>query len=227
MTETRKGTLWLHVGTHKTGTTSIQRALQLSADRLRQADVATHPEKNAWALANTFLRPEVRSTPRLSGGHPLPYLAQLEAVPAEIAAARGTATDMVISSEEFCLLRTPLEAFALKTALGAGFERIVPMIALRKLEDWRASRANQLRKTGNWEAQKALPDDQSTDGAWYYDIAALLRFWQGIGTPVVLDYDRICAEEGDVLPAFARIIGQPGLFDGLDIRLNTRKRDLE
>lgn len=165
------GTLWLHVGTHKTGTTSIQRALQLSAARLRAAGVAVDPEANAWALANTFLRPEIRSTPRGNYGEPL--------------------------------------------------------IALRNPDDWRAARADQLRKTGNWEAQKALPDDQSADGAWYYDTAAILAFWQGIGTPVVLDYDRICAEEGDILPAFARAIGQPGLFDGLDMRLNTRVRGLK
>ncbi|WER09571.1 hypothetical protein [Rhodobacter capsulatus] len=44
---------------------------------------------------------------------------------------------------------------------------------------------------------------------------------------MVLDYDRICAEEGDILPAFARAIGQPGLFDGLDMRLNTRVRGLK
>lgn len=224
MNQAGTGTLWLHVGTHKTGTTSIQRALKLSAARLRAAGVAVFPEVNAWTLANTFLRPEIRSTPRMSYGDPLPDLARLAAVPAKIAAARGTAPEMVISSEEFCLLRTPLEAFALKSALAPTFARIVPLITLRNPDDWRAARADQLRKTGCWEAQKALPDDQSTDGAWYYDSAAILAFWQGIGTPVVLDYDRICAEEGDILPAFARAIGQPGLFDGLDLRINTRVR---
>lgn len=118
------GTLWLHVGTHKTGTTSIQRALQLSAARLRAAGVAVHPEAIAWALTNTFLRPEIRSTPRGNYGEPLPDLARLAAVPAKIAAARGTAPEMVISSKEFCLLHTPLEAFALKSALAPAFARI-------------------------------------------------------------------------------------------------------
>lgn len=222
-----QGTLWLHVGPHKTGTTSIQRALKLRAAQLRAAGIACFSEECAWALANTLLRPELNTTPRLSWGHRLPDLAALEALPDILRQDRGGLRDMVISSEEFSLMRTPLEAFALRRTLGIDFARIVPVIVRRNLTDWRQSRADQLRKTGNWDRQKALPDALSTDGAWYYDQDALLAFWAEIGPSVLLDYDRACAEEGGILPAFARAIGQPGLFDGVDLRLNVRSRRAE
>lgn len=217
-----RGTLWLHVGTHKTGTTSIQEAIVARKDALRAAGIAVFPEANAWRLANFFIRPSLRTTPRLQG-LPLPELADLDREMASLAAFRAeNPGDLIISSEEFCMLRHMVEAQALRSTIGAMFARIVPILVLRDVEDWKRSRADQLRKTGVWEAHKALPDELSADGAWYYDAAVIRNFWSGLGDLREIDYDASCRQDGSVLPAFARAIGQGGMFDGLDIRLNER-----
>lgn len=223
----RSGTLWVHAGPHKTGTTSIQSALQDRAEALRAAGLLVYPEKNAWRLANLFIRPDLRTTPRVQGWAPPP--ADAAAVTAGLGKLRalraaGPDCDVIVSSEEFCLLRTAAEAAALRDNLGAPFARVVTVVAQRDPAEWRRSRRDQLRKTGNWQVQKALPDAHSTDGAWYYDPAAITAFWARIGPVRVLDYDAALAADGSILPSFARAIGHPGLFDGLDLWLNARQR---
>lgn len=131
--------------------------------------------------------------------------------------------DMIVSSEEFCLLREALEAHAILSTLGRHFTRIVPILVLRNDADWRASRRDQLEKSGMWELQKALPDAASTDGEWYYDRVALLAFWRTIGKLRVIDYDAALAAQGSILPQFASAIELPGLFNDLDLRLNARR----
>ncbi|MBE9640254.1 hypothetical protein [Salipiger mangrovisoli] len=215
------GTLWLHVGTHKTGTTSIQRALRLREGALREAGLRLYPQENAWGLANLFIRAGLRTTPRVAEMTQVPDLAGFRH---ELAAEHWQlgGADMVASSEEFCLLRETIEAHALLSTLGQKFARIVPILVLRNDADWRASRRDQLSKSGMWELQKALPDAASTDGEWYYDRAALLAFWRAIGPVQVIDYDAALATQGSILPPFAAAIEQPGLFDDLDLRLNRR-----
>lgn len=215
----RAGTLWLHVGTHKTGSTSIQEALVRCADRI---DRSLLPEANAWALANLFLRPNVCSAMRMQGARLPQDLTAYDEAAVMIETARRSHRDMVISSEAFCLLREALEAFAVRAFFGAHFARIIPVVVLRREADWRSSREDQLRSSGLWERQKALQDRDSADGDWYYDRAGLLGFWSMIGTPQIIDYDAAMAAEGSILPAFARAIGRPGLFEGLDLRLNSR-----
>ncbi|MWD29643.1 hypothetical protein E0K89_019355 [Aquicoccus sp. SCR17] len=217
------GTLWLHVGTHKTGTTSIQRALSLRGPDLAAAGVALGPDENAWALANLFLRPELRTTPRVKGRTVPRLLADSDTEIERLAEARGALPDMVISSEEFCMMRTGLEALALHSTLGARFARIRPVLVLRGEAEWRASREDQLRKTGLWEIQQGLPEAQSVNGEWYYDREAIFDFWRAIGPVTVIDYDDAVAREGTILPAFARAIERPGLFGGVDLRLNQRR----
>lgn len=220
---TPSGTLWLHVGTHKTGTTSIQRALRLKEAALVAQGIALSPYENAWQVATLFLRGTLVTTPRLTGMCTLPRLPDYDAIATRLRSSRGSCADMILSSEEFCMLRDGLEAFALRSFFRPMFARIVPILATRDPAHWQASRADQLRKSGTWEQQKALPDAHSNDGPWYYDLAAIRRFWEAIGPVTLIDYDAACATEGDILPAFARAIGQPGLFDELTpLRLNER-----
>lgn len=216
------GTLWLHVGTHKTGSTSIQEALSRRAEGLNQRGRRLLPEANAWALANLFLRPNVCSAARMLGTAGPESLKDFDEASAKVAVALRSDRDMIISSEAFCLMREALEAFAIRAFFRAHFARIVPVVILRREEDWRRSREDQLRKTGLWERQRALADRDSADGSWYYDRGALLRFWSMIGSPQVIDYDEAMAADGSILPAFGRAIGLPDLFEGLDLRLNSR-----
>ncbi|HRO14735.1 MAG TPA: hypothetical protein PLL33_06780 [Paracoccus sp. (in: a-proteobacteria)] len=217
-----QGTLWLHVGTHKTGTTSIQRAVGLREAELAAAGIALWPEANAQELANHFIRPSLWTIPRLLGISAPVDVAIFDELAARMDAARGGRHDLLISSQEFCMMRDALEAQVLKGTLGQVFARVVPIMAFRDVDDWRASRTDELVRIGMWERQEALPDALSSDGDWYYDAAAVRRFWAQIGDGVEIDYDMAVAREGSILPALARALGQPGLFDGLDLRLNRR-----
>jgi hypothetical protein len=214
--------LWLHFGTHKTGTTSRQKGLRPKRDVLAQSGVQVWPEKNAWRLANLFLRPSLKTLPRVAGTATLPTLGDIGAASDLVRQNLGAFRQMIISSEQFCMLRDALEGYALVTVLRSVFDRIVPIVVLRNLADRKASREDQLRRTALWEFQKSLPDDQSADGDWYYHHAAIVAFWQNIGPTCVLDYDEACARDGSVLPAMAQALGRPGLFADLALHLNRR-----
>ena len=209
------------MGTHRTGSTSIQRALRMREAALRDAGTRLYPQENAWGLANLFIRAGLRTTPRVKQMTHVPDLAEFRS---ELNAAHWQlgGADMIASSEEFCLLRETIEAHALLSTLGQHFHRIVPILVLRNDADWRASRRDQLSKTGLWDLLKALPEEASTDGEWYYDRDALLAFWRNIGPLRVIDYDAALSAQGSILPQFADAIEQPGLLDDLDLRLNRR-----
>lgn len=216
------GTLWLHVGTHKTGTTSIQRAISLREAELADAGMALWPEANAQDLANHFIRPSLWTIPRMLGISAPVDVAVFDELAVRMNDARGDRPDLLISSQEFCMMRDALEAQVLKGTLQQVFEHVVPIVAFRNVDDWRASRTDELVRIGMWERQEALTDALSSDGDWYYDPAAVRRFWAQIGNVVEIDYDVELAREGSILPAFARALGRPALFDGLDLRLNRR-----
>lgn len=216
------GTLWLHVGTHKTGTTSIQRAISLREAELAAVGIAIWPEPNAQELANHFIRPSLWTIPRLLGISAPVDVAVFDELAARMDEARGDRQDLLISSQEFCMMRDALEAQVIRGTLRQVFERVVPIVAFRDVDEWRASRTDELVRIGMWERQQALPSTLSSDGDWYYDAAAVRRFWAQIGDVVEIDYDAAVTREGSILPAFARALGQPGLFDGLELRLNRR-----
>ena len=219
---TPRGTLWLHVGTHKTGTTSIQEAVAQRRAELAAAGVAIWPERNAQQLANHFIRPSLWTIPRMLGISAPVDLAVFDELAARLDEARGGADDLFISSQEFCMMRDALEAQVLRGTLMQVFRRVVPIVAFRDVHDWRASRADELNRIGMWERQDSLPDTLSSDGDWYYDPLAIRRFWAQIGEVTEIDYDAATARDGSILPEFARALGHEGLFDGLDLRLNRR-----
>lgn len=219
------GTLYLHVGTHKTGTTSIQEAIRQKSAVIRAAGIALHPMRNASYLASQFLRPDVRATVRVMGA-PLPTLASLDAEIDIVARARGNQRDMLISSELFCMLRTTLEAVAIRAKLGAMFQNVVPILFIRNEQDWRKSRSDQLRRAGHLDYQMSLPSNQSIEGEWYYKIDEVKAFWSQIGDLHVIDYDKACKKYGGVLDPFSKAICLSGVFDGLDLRLNARSSPL-
>ncbi|MGL6208496.1 MAG: hypothetical protein ACRC14_01545 [Paracoccaceae bacterium] len=216
-------TLWLHVGTHKTGTTSLQYALRRKRGILAKTGVKVWPEQNAWRLANLFLRPTMQSNTRAKGNAVPPTLAEIRAAHGIIVGNLGDFRQMIISSEQFCMLRQPIEAFGLSSILGDLFDRIIPIVTFRNDADWRASWQGQIRRAGVWEFQTGLPDDQSANGDWYYDRAAIIAFWQDFGPVRVVDYDAACARDGSILPAMAEALDQPGLFADQSVRLNARE----
>jgi hypothetical protein len=212
------GVLYLHVGTHKTGTSSFQDYLASQSAALLAEGKRVYPEKNAYRLANLFIRRSLVTSPRhqYDPRKPdlrcaAPSLDDFEAGVAAFARHGNLPDDLVISSEEFCLLREPCELYALKQGMAGLFARIVPVIVLRQMAQWRESRQDQLHKTGLLQAMQSLPDAQSTNGSWYYDHSAIVDFWSRVGKPVVINYEAALASEASVIPALCRAIGHVAL----------------
>lgn len=62
-----EGTVWLHIGTYKTRSTSIQKALREKEKLLNDRGIVLFGESNDWELAHTCLRPSLMTTMRASG----------------------------------------------------------------------------------------------------------------------------------------------------------------
>jgi len=216
--EVKNRRLFLHVGTHKTGTTSFQAALCEMAPQLRSAGfevlygkpIARKRSANAFLLANCFIRPSLKTSPRLLRNAPMPDEADTQRVMAGLAkmVEASAAHDFVMSSEEFCLLRTPEEAERLLQHLTPLFSEIVPILCLRSREAWAASRENQLNKTSVTPLLEGVSDAESTNGSWYYQTDELCAFWEGIGRLIVIDYDAVLERDGSVFPALFDAIEQ-------------------
>jgi hypothetical protein len=223
--------LFLHVGPHKTGTSSFQRAVAERAEALHAAGLAvwrdSEGRSNAGALANLVTRPELQTAPRLRGRTGAVNDERRRRAARRVARwAANAPEDLLISSEAFSHLRSAQEADWLRAILPDGITRIVPILVRRPLADWRASRRAQLEKVGVVAALDALNDDAlSCDGEWYYDWARLETFWATFGPPLVLDYATEVAAHGSILPALARAIEQPDSLTGLEATwLNERPR---
>ena len=226
--------LFIHIGPHKTGTTSIQAFLARNHLELQKRGVAVYFEEispgvvgaNVWALAHCFIRPELQTPMRLL--RPV--------APAGSAAAtqqvqrfrdwseRQTAPTCIVSSETFSFLRTDQEAGDLKRALSGLFDRVSPILTLRNPTDWRRSWNHQLHTMAVWDRIATLPDDARVDGAWYFDIVGLRRFWGQFGQVVELDYAAALQGHGSIIPPFRSTIGISGPELDDDIFLNVSER---
>ncbi|MDR5654430.1 hypothetical protein [Ruixingdingia sedimenti] len=202
--------LYLHVGTHKTGTTSVQAVLTHQAADLRARGVEpaldARGRANLAGLAHLFIRPGLRTPRRLQDPAGAAW------GPGELAAwrqgVRGSAcATHLISTEAFCFLRTPAEAAALCTELGGVFDEIRPILVLRQEAAWRQSWLAQLQRMGLSERIAAEPEASRITAAWYFDREAIRSFWEGIGPTACIDYDAEMAAQGTILPAVLRAAG--------------------
>lgn len=213
--------LYLHIGTHKTGTTSFQASLGANLSRLKRRGYhafslpgrkvkwyqAKRRRYNVGKVAHTFMRPGMASIARLEARNLNPnpenqaklrakFLADLKAI---------TAQNLIVSAEGFTFLRTAEEKALVRDFLeGLGREVTIILVA-RGEEGWRASWENQLRKKPKvWKRTQKLPDEQRADGEWYYDWQSILDFWSDLGDLRIVSYDEAMASEGNAIPAVYR-----------------------
>jgi hypothetical protein len=231
------GQLFLHVGTHKTGTTAFQLSLRANAKALaaqgfrsisqpvKKPGAKLRRKHNLAHLSHSFLRPDIATVSRLQRGLPdidageeaelrAGYLARIQA---------RKEPGLILSSEGFCFLRTPGEAALMRDFLAATGREVTVLLVIRNEADWRASWHNQVRKLPAASAlNDTLPDSRRADGEWYFDIAAIRGFWEPMGDLRVIDYDAEREAEGSILPALYREIGADTRGLALDFRANPR-----
>lgn len=196
--------LILHIGTHKTGTTSFQRLLADNETILQAQGVFAVSEPkhrradgprsfNCVGMADLFLRPEVLSGARLRQHwiSQLPLEArQNELSQRQTLLAGRTEEVMVLSAEVLCFLRTASEQADVRHFLAALERRVQIVLVTRDMAEWRASWASQLAKDPKVaQGMIGLAPAQRIDGPWYFDLEAIRQFWQPLGQVIELAYD--------------------------------------
>jgi hypothetical protein len=226
--------LYIHVGPHKTGTTSIQAFLAQKRLELAGRGVAAYAEvvpsgavqTNAWHLAHCFIRPELLTPMRLLGHGPSP---ESPAATEKIAVFRDwcrrvAAPTCVVSSESFCFLRTDQEFNDLNGAVSDLFDRITPILTIRDHAEWQRSWDHQLRAMTVWDRVAALPEHARVDGSWYFDVGSLRAFWARFGEVIEMDYAAAMRDHRSIIPPFREAIKVEGSEFEYDAFLNASPR---
>jgi hypothetical protein len=203
----------LHVGTHRTGTTSLQGFLRAHDDLLATVDTGYPPgfllpvvhtelplltvrAERTWPARLRF--PETRRASWVAAAQ--------EHVRAQVT-ADGPST-LVYIHEDLSYLRYDDELERLR-GLFAGCE-VQVVVVLRERESFLRSYRSQLLGTGF-----ELSDDPDSfaylgEDSWLLDHDALVggyQRWFGKTNVAVLDYDATMERDGSVIPVFAELLG--------------------
>jgi hypothetical protein len=207
----------LHVGTHRTGTTSLQHFLHTQAELLASVGAAYPPG---------FLFPSVHSElPLLAARAEWLWPARIRLPetrrPAWLAAAAAHVREqlrapiqpvLVYSHEDLSYLRTDDELERLRDLLAVPSVDVV--VCLREPGAFLRSYRDQLTALGF-----ELSDDRDSfayvgEDSWLVDYEALLggyRRWFGADRVHVIDFDADAdtGAEGSIIPAFGDLLGIP------------------
>ncbi|MCP9786472.1 hypothetical protein [Cyanobium sp. N5-Cardenillas] len=214
--------VFIHIGTHKTGTTSLQACLRSCASELAAAGILV---PSAGTLCETSghhnlafqLAGDTRYDSALGGLNEL--LEELRFADRSLRSRRA-----VISSEDFfCLVEKPEGLDRLETALRREGHSVTWVMFLRRVDDYSESLYTTLWGCGvrprfgypgfvlSILAKGKYSQTQRFGGSvHYFDFAAFARRWRHLSTSRLLlrDYDQAVSTEG-VLPCFLRILGAP------------------
>ncbi|MBM5821213.1 MAG: hypothetical protein FJ082_01765 [Cyanobacteria bacterium K_Offshore_surface_m2_011] len=222
--------LFLHIGDHKTGSTSIQAFLRQRASDLQAAGiyvptaVTYSPQSGHHHLAFELLE-DKRWNPAYGG------LAELVAELRRCPLPRA-----VISCEDLSLLVVrPDRLRQLEESLRAEGHSVSWLMFLRRVDDYLESLYCELRRSGQ-RARLGYPGFAFPFLLWgrryskFCDYSAFVRRWRGVsGSPLhLLDYDRAVGAEG-LLPRFLAAIGAPASLIEADHDapvLNRRRQEI-
>lgn len=204
----------VHIGTHKTGTTSFQTVLHECRDTLEGQGflLATDNDSRlSTALAQLVLRSELQPPFRLT--NPDLNLASRQPgfrnhIREQIASGYET---VIFSHEALSFVRTAREIRVLRRLLFPRKVRIV--VTVRSPEDFLESwRANLLRhwNIGRSEFDGSFMNTQAD--SWLARFDELVRVYVagfGKGNVTVVDYDHELRENGDIVPSVWGACGLP------------------
>lgn len=221
--------LFVHIGTQKTGSTSLQQVLGDNRDFFGEHGYYVHAPGDRTKSANlnrfamTALRDEVRTRARQLDrfGRFNSSLAARFLARSKLRRRFGASgcPAAILSSEMFSYARSDVERrrFAF---LFDGF-KVTPIVIFRNNADWRASWHNQLSH-GQWATDPRL-DPSPLLQDWYFDKEAIRRFWSSFGTLVEIDYDAAQKRHGSIAPAFLEALGLSDPPPETAVWLNARK----
>ncbi len=226
--------LILHIGTHKTGSTSFQNSLISNVDKLADQDVHVVREfryregkkgkartANAAICAHLFVRPELQTGARQRRTVPdmNPRAKARRRKKLAYRLRDNAAKTVLISAEAFCFLRTKEEWQNIREFAEMTNRRLEAIIVFRNNSDWRVSWENQLRYGLNLlDTSHDLPSELRLDGSWYFDKEAIRSFW----SPIKLS-ELIYEDHPNIVEAIYQSFGVQTDILKTDQRLNLRK----
>ncbi|THD47996.1 MAG: hypothetical protein E7774_03690 [Bradyrhizobium sp.] len=203
--------IYVHIGTHKTGTTSIQDFMRRHTRLLEKCGILVpRSGTHKWRKGHHNIAWDIRSDPLLEPG-----CGGVDDLICELRAADESVA--LISSEDFeYLVQYPNELRQFHARLlGAGYEPIY-LIFFRNKTDYMKSLRLELKKQAideplDWfESEIREHRRILVNGDWYYDFDydRFLNNWKAaVGESVLaFDYDRACASPG-LLPFFFETVG--------------------
>ncbi len=219
--------LILHVGTHRTGSTSLQQFLVDHRTELSARGYALYRglyrERNHIEIYLAALRQERDSFGKLGAFAGVDFG---EAFRRDLAqriqsfVREQAEPSIILSTEGLSLLRYSDELDALKSILGCDSVRTTVVVYLRNPSDFLRSYTQQLLKkrgrTPSTDPGSALYVRQDS---WLVDFDSLLRVYRdafGADAVHVIDYDECLRLDGNVIPAFLRVLGL-GDLGGADL----------
>ena len=226
----RRPHIFLHVGTHKTGTTSIQAFLESQVAFLRDHGVSfcenlrgrpnfkdlfqlcvDRSRRRGFRRGRTWPPRSLRRV--LTRRHIASRLHDIEA---------GTC---VISSEHLSYLRTPGEIATLRALFPEGC-RFTVVLCLRERAAFLASYRRQLEAQGVPIDPRPGRFNSAGDDSWLLDYGAIEATFRHLTEDVrVIDFDAAVANDGNIIHAFCRAIGiEASLDDEVLPTLNVRSR---
>ena len=206
--------LILHIGTHKTGTTSIQAFLreELGAPAF---PVGLYFADNHIECLVAWARPQLCE-----------FLTKLNVSWQEQAATDrlerelgSSAPTIIYSCEQLSLMREPAELQRVRAACGDRELNVV--VYTRSPEGFLRSYAFSRALLGARPSSDPDSLDYVEADSWLVDYETRIALWQRYADSVtIVNYDEVCARDGSVIPSFAALLG---LTPARDYRLNTTR----
>lgn len=216
-----------HIGTYKTGTSSLQRFLR-DHEQLLAAYGYRFPHgwlrrDNHLELHLALMRPDRLSTPRTRKDEwrDPTFRGNLCRQIREDLALRGRSATTIYSGEDNSLLRFDDELETLRWLIGDAHI----IVYWRNRDDWIMSLTDQLLKAGIGLSDDPDAFNYVRADSWQLDYEARTAAWERHFTTVTaIDYDQSVREDGSVIPSFLRALGIDGPvdFDAPEYWMNRR-----
>ena len=210
--------IYLHIGLHKTGSTSFQEYCRENQEELRRQNLIWYQpmvaQSNAHELATASLRPGVMEPPSWYSG-PVSVRKYLQ----NFLQSNGD-KNVLISTEALSFIRTDQECRALRSLFGQEALRseIVILVVIRDSKEWWKSYSNEIKKSRAGVSCDPRSYRHLDADGWLTDFSSLLNVMQKNFSKL----QTIPYTKEDVVPSLLKTIGIDS--DGLAKaqRLNAR-----
>lgn len=213
-------TLYLHIGTHKTGSTSLQKWLSEHEPFLNENGYGLYKGKHnrdnhvelylaAMRYNRDSFRKQSMPTFHFDDGYTRSVAKRVQGF---ISAADQR--NLIMTSEGLSLLRHDDEIQRLRAVLGSDCEQVKIILYLRNKKDYLRSYRLQLqKKKGRSPSKDYWSALYVEDDTWLIDYQQLIDAYGGVfgfNNLRWIDYDQEMSNQGNIIPSFIEALGLSG-----------------